>query len=182
MTTRVVHCKIDSYDLYIGRPSKWGNPFVLGKDGNRAEVIAKYEGWVRQQANLMASLHELRGKTLGCYCKPLDCHGDILVKLLWEIDNPPPIEVAVGRYYKVHFIDPNYPCHCPCHQPGLNVMHCMPCCYDLSYSGPAYCQQKLDEDWFIFQLPNRNDDYIIGNRVLKLHRNSVVQEIQNVIR
>ncbi len=39
----VVHCKRKTYDVYIGRPGKWGNPFEIGKDGNRAEVIEKYE-------------------------------------------------------------------------------------------------------------------------------------------
>lgn len=43
---RVVHCKKEPYDVYIGRPSKWGNPFVIGKDGTREEVIAKYAEWI----------------------------------------------------------------------------------------------------------------------------------------
>ena len=41
-TTRVVHCKRAPFDIYIGRPSKWGNPFVIGRDGNREQVIEKY--------------------------------------------------------------------------------------------------------------------------------------------
>ena len=41
-TTRVVHCKREPFDIYIGRPSKWGNPFVIGRDGNREQVIEKY--------------------------------------------------------------------------------------------------------------------------------------------
>jgi hypothetical protein len=44
--TRVVHCKREAFNVYIGRPGKWGNPFVIGKDGTRAEVIAKYEAWL----------------------------------------------------------------------------------------------------------------------------------------
>lgn len=76
----VVHCKKSSYDVYIGRPSKWGNPFVIGPDGTREEVIEKYEKWLLQQPELMASLHELKGKTLGCWCSPKACHGDVLVK------------------------------------------------------------------------------------------------------
>ena len=77
----VVHCKKSAFDIYIGRPSKWGNPFVLGRDGTRSEVVAKYEAWLRMQPHLMSSLHELRGKKLGCWCSPLACHGDVLVKL-----------------------------------------------------------------------------------------------------
>ena len=76
----VVHCKKEPYDVYIGRPSKWGNPFVLGKDGNREEVVAKYKAWIEAQPALMeAAKKELKGKTLGCWCSPLSCHGDILV-------------------------------------------------------------------------------------------------------
>ncbi|SRR5712692_6230957 len=75
-TTRVLHCKKEPYGVYIGRPSKWGNPFVIGRDGRRGEVIRKYEEWVKTQPHLMAALHELKGKLLGCWCKPQDCHGD----------------------------------------------------------------------------------------------------------
>ena len=79
--TRVVHCKKEQYDCYIGRPSKWGNKFVIGKDGTREEVVQKYKEWVLQQPELMASLHELKDKTLACWCKPLACHGDVLAEL-----------------------------------------------------------------------------------------------------
>jgi len=82
MTTRVVNCRHESYDIYIGRGSKWGNPFRIGKDGTREEVIEKYREWLSGQWELLDEVHTLRGKTLGCYCKPLDCHGDILVGLV----------------------------------------------------------------------------------------------------
>lgn len=80
----VVHCKKEPYDIYIGRPSKWGNPFEIGKDGTREEVIAKYEKWIRTQPELLQALPELVGKTLGCWCSPKPCHGDILEKLIKE--------------------------------------------------------------------------------------------------
>ena len=86
MTTRIVHCKKESYDIYIGRPSKWGNPFQIGKDGTREEVIEKFRNWIITQPNLLKDLHEIKGKTLGCWCKPKVCHGDILVELI-EISN-----------------------------------------------------------------------------------------------
>jgi len=79
--TKVVHCKKAKYDIYIGRPSKWGNPFTVGKDGNREEVIQKYREWIKTQPDLLNSLHELKGKTLGCWCKPEACHGDILMEI-----------------------------------------------------------------------------------------------------
>ena len=79
---RVVHCKVNKYDVYIGRPSKWGNPFEIGKDGSREEVIQKYKNWIIEQPHLLMSLNELDGKILGCWCSPKPCHGDVLVELV----------------------------------------------------------------------------------------------------
>lgn len=78
---RAVHCKRERHHVYIGRPSKWGNPFVIGKHGTREQVIARYERWLCQEDALMAALPELRGKVLGCWCAPAACHGDVLVRL-----------------------------------------------------------------------------------------------------
>ena len=78
---KVVHCKKQTYDVYIGRPSKWGNPYEIGKDGTRSEVIVKYKEYLLSNQELMRDLHELRGKTLGCWCKPAPCHGDVLVDM-----------------------------------------------------------------------------------------------------
>jgi len=80
--TRVVHGRKERYDVYIGRPSKWGNPFEIGKDGSRKEVIEKYRKYVLENEELMNDLHELKGKVLGCWCKPEACHGDVLVELV----------------------------------------------------------------------------------------------------
>jgi hypothetical protein len=77
----VVHCQRDEYDVYIGRPSKWGNPFEIGKDGTRTEVIEKFRKWIQTQPELLSALSELEGKRLGCWCKPLKCHGDVLHEL-----------------------------------------------------------------------------------------------------
>ena len=82
--SNVVHCKRARYDVYIGRPSKWGNPFAIGRDGTRKQVIARYERWLLTQPELVASLHELEGKTLGCWCAPRACHGDVLARLAAE--------------------------------------------------------------------------------------------------
>jgi hypothetical protein len=78
---RVVHCKREAYDVYVGRPSKWGNPFREGVNGTRADVIEQYARWIRTQPQLMRDLHELRGKTLACWCAPKACHADVLIKL-----------------------------------------------------------------------------------------------------
>jgi hypothetical protein len=80
--TKVVHFKKCHYDVYIGRPSKWGNPFEIGIDGTRQEVISKYRDYVLDTKALMDALLELEGKILGCWCHPLPCHGDVLVELV----------------------------------------------------------------------------------------------------
>src|SRR5215204_6375273 len=67
--------------VYIGRPSKWGNPFVLGKDETRDEVIAKYRQWISNNSALLAALPGLRGRNLVCFCAPASCHGDVLLEL-----------------------------------------------------------------------------------------------------
>jgi len=92
--TKVVNLKDESFDVYIGRAnptygldrSVWRNIYTIRKDGNREEVIQMYEVYVRSNPYLLARLSELRGKTLGCWCAPLPCHGDVLVKLLQELD------------------------------------------------------------------------------------------------
>lgn len=85
MMKNVVHCKKALYDVYIGRPSKWGNPFVIGKDGTREQVIAKYKLWLLSQPKLVEQCkQELRGKILACWCAPLACHGDVLVEVANE--------------------------------------------------------------------------------------------------
>lgn len=85
---KVVHCKKESYDIYIGRPSVWGNPFTH-KNGttaeficaSREEAVAKYKEYLLQNEELLSKLSELKGKVLGCWCKPLACHGDILIEM-----------------------------------------------------------------------------------------------------
>lgn len=85
---KVVNVREEPYDVYIGRPSKWGNPFK----GSRKEVIEKYENYIRSRPELLDCLPELYGKTLGCWCKPKACHGDVLVKLVQEKINQEKIE------------------------------------------------------------------------------------------
>lgn len=81
MTTTVVnkHHRVP-FDIYIGRGSIWGNPFVIGEDGDRAEVIEKYDRYLDDHPELVARIPELRGKTLACFCAPKSCHGDILAR------------------------------------------------------------------------------------------------------
>jgi hypothetical protein len=67
--------------VYVGRPSNRGNRFVIGRDGSRDEVIAKYRAWIVRQPALMAALHELRGKDLVCWCAPEHSHAEVLTEL-----------------------------------------------------------------------------------------------------
>ena len=82
---KVVNLRKERYDIYIGRGSKWGNKFVIGKDGDREEVVRRYREWILNNKELLGSLHELKGKVLGCFCKPKACHGDVLVELVNEL-------------------------------------------------------------------------------------------------
>ena len=75
------HGKPSPSAVYIGRPSKWGNPFAIGRDGTRAEVIAKHRAWLCDQPALLAALPELRGRDLICFCAPAGCHGDTLMEM-----------------------------------------------------------------------------------------------------
>jgi len=87
-TTKVVHCRREPYDVYIGRPGIWGNPFSdkIGtlakyKVKTRKEAIECYARWIENQPALLELLPTLKGKVLGCWCHPKECHGDILVRL-----------------------------------------------------------------------------------------------------
>lgn len=68
--------------VYVGRPTDFGNPFTIGKDGNRNSVITKYEYWLSSQPELIdRAKRELRGKDLVCWCAPARCHADVLLKI-----------------------------------------------------------------------------------------------------
>jgi len=79
--TTVVNINDEPYDVLINRQSIWGNPYFIGKL-SRKEVIEKYREYILNNPDLLAKLPELKGKRLGCHCKPLDCHGDVLVELI----------------------------------------------------------------------------------------------------
>jgi len=89
MTTRIVnkHHKIP-YDVYIGRGSDFGNPYIIGVDGDRDEVINKYCKYFYKRINeeplFKLRVEGLRGKTLACFCKPKSCHGDVIISYLNE--------------------------------------------------------------------------------------------------
>ena len=73
-----------TYEVLVDRTTEWGNPFVLGKDGNRSEVIQKHHDWLWEalKANEVSleDLADLDGKVLACWCAPLACHASTLLK------------------------------------------------------------------------------------------------------
>lgn len=76
------HGVVPAGSVYIGRPSKWGNPFEIGVDGTREEVIAKYRDKILSNSTLiMLAKSELKGLNLVCFCAPKPCHGDILLEI-----------------------------------------------------------------------------------------------------
>jgi hypothetical protein len=99
MITRVVHVRKEPFDRYIGRPcaefltSFYGNPFRITRDQTREGVVIAYALYFfspeqRRLRDLV--LEDLSGKTLGCWCAPLWCHGDIIAGYIeWKkkLDN-----------------------------------------------------------------------------------------------
>lgn len=70
--------------VYVGRPTKFGNPFPITGDSKRAVVVAEYRQWLNapgREALREAARHELRGKDLVCWCAPLPCHADVLLEV-----------------------------------------------------------------------------------------------------
>jgi hypothetical protein len=83
----VVNVRHARCDVYVGRPSDFGNPFSHDTDtlarwrvATRAEAIARYEEWLLAQPALLVRLPELRGRVLGCWCAPLPCHAAVLAR------------------------------------------------------------------------------------------------------
>lgn len=73
--------------VYIGRGSNYGNPYIINTHGNRTEVIAMYkEAFCKTKEQKEKIRHDLFGKDLVCFCKPKDCHGDILLEIANNIE------------------------------------------------------------------------------------------------
>lgn len=84
MKTYVVNITLgDDYDVFIGRPTCWGNPFHIGKDGTKEEVVEKYKKYILANKELFErAQNELKGKVLGCYCnQTTPCHGKVLADI-----------------------------------------------------------------------------------------------------
>lgn len=86
IATTVVNIRRDRFDVRVDRQTRWGNPFRIGRDGTREEVVAKYEAWLATRPDLLADLPSLRGKRLACWCAPLPCHGDVLARLADRVE------------------------------------------------------------------------------------------------
>ncbi|CAH5695370.1 DUF4326 domain-containing protein [Enterobacter hormaechei] len=82
----------EHFDIYCGRGTLWGNPYAIGVDGDREEVIRKFKydfdrDYLKGGAEFKEKLKALRGQTLGCHCKPYACHCDVLSQYLNELDD-----------------------------------------------------------------------------------------------
>lgn len=76
------HQNAPSDAVNIMRPGKWGNPYSIGKDGDRAQVIKYFRAYALSQPDyVLAIKRELKGKDLVCCCAPLPCHGDVLIEI-----------------------------------------------------------------------------------------------------
>lgn len=73
-------------DVYVGRPSPWGNPFAIGKDGSRRDVIEQYRQWIADRPELVRQLWDEAPWRLVCWCAPAACHADVLADLLADAD------------------------------------------------------------------------------------------------
>lgn len=85
METTVVNVKTESADVYCGRPSIWGNPHVIGSGLSRTEAIARYKKTfydMMKDEFYIQEIEKLRGKKIGCWCKPKPCHLDVISEYL----------------------------------------------------------------------------------------------------
>ncbi|NBB11243.1 DUF4326 domain-containing protein [Pseudomonas sp. SLFW] len=82
----------DKYEVYVGRGTIWGNPYQMGVDGDRDEVIRKFRydfehGLLKASSDLERNLDIVRGKVIACHCKPAACHGDVIASYLNALDD-----------------------------------------------------------------------------------------------
>ncbi len=92
MITTVVNWRDDKNSCYIGRGSIFGNPYIIGRDGTRDEVIERYKNewfpFLLKDKRFVAELIKLKNKKLGCFCKPYNrCHGEIIADYLNSLDS-----------------------------------------------------------------------------------------------
>ena len=79
------HKNVPKDAVYVGRPTKWGNPYIIGVDGDRDEVVKKYgRKLLHMQLHspdiFVDYVHPLIGKDLVCFCAPKPCHADYLLR------------------------------------------------------------------------------------------------------
>lgn len=75
--------KMPANTVYVGRPTRYGNPFLVGRQGDASECVRAYRSWLRTMPVLTADAkRELRGKNLACWCAiGQPCHADVLLEL-----------------------------------------------------------------------------------------------------
>lgn len=77
--------EIPSNAVYVGRPTRWGNPFKVDRNApreQREKAIASYREWILAKPELIEmARRELRGRDLVCWCAPLACHAEVLIEI-----------------------------------------------------------------------------------------------------
>ena len=85
LNKKTANAKEAASAIYVGRPTKWGNPYTLGEHRTREQAIAYYEQYVLRRPKFVDEIRtELRGKDLLCFCSPLPCHADVLLRIANE--------------------------------------------------------------------------------------------------
>lgn len=84
--------RVESYDVYVGRGTVWGNPYQIGADGDRDEVIRKFaydfqRGFLKASNDFEKNISKLKGKVIACHCKPAACHGDVIAAYINALDD-----------------------------------------------------------------------------------------------
>jgi len=102
MTVTVVNLRKETYDVYIGRPGKgqydapFGNPFLVGIDGERGECAKLFRDWFHSDDPKAKEMRNRARETiksndkLGCFCKPKDCHGDVIAEYINRLHEEKP--------------------------------------------------------------------------------------------
>jgi hypothetical protein len=96
MQTVVVNINKEPFDIYIGRAGRgedgyFGNPFRMGNGASREDVVRRFQKYfterIEKDSEFKRRVLALKGKRLGCFCKPMACHGDVIADWLDEIEH-----------------------------------------------------------------------------------------------
>jgi hypothetical protein len=118
LKTTVVNLKCEQYDVRIDRQTVFGNPFHISASCNREQSIEQYRVYflkrVANDAEFRNAVLALRGKRLGCWCKPAACHGDVIAQWVDSYETPPTLDDGATDDCSA----------CGCHPHGCDACGC----------------------------------------------------------